>query len=734
MFRCRHRWIALFASAFLASCAGGEGTVGNTEVNVVVPNGAPSLGGGSSAPGLIDIQSVEYTINCLGNSDTFLENNASFPDEVRLEGNLEVVDGQTSPQGPIPPEFGTPRPGPVGAEGAEIWQGFMDLPPGPCTIQLRARDNDGEVICTATEPFSITADMLVKVNLVLVCDLSYQAPVGMLDVDATFSFVVSNFCPDLFVLNCLDSNPVEQIIVPGLPPVAVTTCEVRFRDGDSTCGQSCDPQTCVVTPEGIDCTPGPDPGVSTTVTCTNAQIDCDFNPLTTETECVFTGDTLGVTPVAGPIVPNSPGAGAFAVACVPPSGAPPGGVAVCTAVTTDGDEDCNKTKTVQINCGYEEPCWQFAEDSGFPGTTGGADAACQALAGTVCVQSVCDETLQVGGSCAGGVCCVDIPAPDFTDCSAEVPPLALCIGGVCSGTCCIDDAACDDGNECTTDTCDIVSCLCTNDGAPNDGNACQPDASCGPTDGTCGGGVCTANDACSVDADCPNSPPAPADPACTAAICPADVCGATCDIDFAANVGDPCDFSGPGAADGTCLADGTCFSPAPTCNFAQTGSDTTPQSAIVQVVCTNSVTTAQSPFPWTLSVDVPVSVIGGVPSTRCSTASASSPSSSSTQPRASSPAVFKWRSSSTSSRRSRSVPVPPARRWRSALTSVDQPRADSVLWLPGDPGLHLSDGNCPGRYLCRQRGPEHLPLASLWRRADPRRLPEEQRLLGWRDL
>ncbi len=92
---------------------------------------------------------------------------------------------------------------------AEIWQGFMDLPPGPCTIELRARDDDGEVICTAQEPFIIAADSTTKVNIVLICDISFQAPVGMLDVDGTFSFNVGNFCPDLFILNCIDSLPQE---------------------------------------------------------------------------------------------------------------------------------------------------------------------------------------------------------------------------------------------------------------------------------------------------------------------------------------------------------------------------------------------------------------------------------------------------------------------------------------------------------------------------------------------
>ena len=118
-------WVVLACIGTLAACTSGEGgTAGNTELNVIVP---------------IDIQTVEYTITCAGNSDVFLDNAASFADEVRIEGNLEVVDGRTDPQGPIPPEFGTPRPG----DGAEVWQGFRDLPPGPCYIQLRARDNDG---------------------------------------------------------------------------------------------------------------------------------------------------------------------------------------------------------------------------------------------------------------------------------------------------------------------------------------------------------------------------------------------------------------------------------------------------------------------------------------------------------------------------------------------------------------------------------------------------------------
>jgi len=161
----RRWWISLLVglgAVALSACSSGEsGTAGNTELNVIVPTNA-------GTPNEIDIATVEYTITCAGNSDTFLDNGASFADEVRIDGNLEVVDGRTDPQGAIPPEFGTPRPG----DGAEVWQGFMDLPPGPCSIELRARDNDGEVICTAIEPFVITADTTAKVNLVLICDTS----------------------------------------------------------------------------------------------------------------------------------------------------------------------------------------------------------------------------------------------------------------------------------------------------------------------------------------------------------------------------------------------------------------------------------------------------------------------------------------------------------------------------------------------------------------------------------
>ncbi|MDH3845069.1 MAG: endonuclease/exonuclease/phosphatase family protein, partial [Myxococcales bacterium] len=512
-----------------------QADAGNTELNVIVPNNESSPG----VPAPVDIQDVEYTINCLGNSDTFLDNNASFPDEVQINGNLEVQDGRTDPQGPIPPEFGTPRPG----DGAEIWQAFMDLPPGDCTVQLRARDNDGEVICTAQEDVTIAADTTVKVNLVLICQVSYQAPVGMLDVDATFSFVVGNFCPDLFQLNCLDSAPQPPFF--GVP-IAATSCEVRFRDGDSTCGEGCDPQSCNVVPEGLVCFYDPNgdniddgdppPVVETTITCgANALLDCEGD-LVPDASCTYSGDTLGIVgdqpPVPVAVGGPGPNAGGFYVAC-DPAGVP-GATITCTAVTTDGDNDCDKTKVLSIDCPGLSPCQNF-----------GDDAACQAAASTVCQAGTCNEATCDGASAAA--CCDYVAAADGIDCSSEIPePNGECQGGVCVSTSCTDDASCDtDGNDCTfapPGTCDLGSSLC-------DPLADRPPGfSCNGDTGTCdGGGTCIDN-CTSVDCSDGNE--------CTQDLCDPTGGLATCSNPDEVD-GTSCDAGG-GPGSGTCQS-GACI-------------------------------------------------------------------------------------------------------------------------------------------------------------------------------
>ncbi len=409
----------LFGSLCLAAlvgCNGGaEPSVGNTELNVVIPNngGQSPAPDGTPQPAAFDIQVVEYTIACNDGADNgpFLDNNASFADDVTISGVLEVLD--TASGGVSNQDFGPDL------SEVYVWQGFMDLPPtAGCTVQLRARDGDGEVICSATETFDIAADSVTKVNVLMYCGISFQAPVGMLDLDGDFSFNVANFCPDLFVLNCIDSE-LDVRTIPPVGDVLATACQVRFRDGDSQCGTSCDPQTCNPTPTGLSCTPGPDPGVSTTVTCASTlgacAISCDgLNPAAS---CTFSGDTLGNIgdPPPGAL---APGVGGFFVSCAtvdddgdpntPNVPATPGDSITCTAVTTDGDVDCDKTKEVALTIVGDDGCLGDDCDDGND-----------------CTTDFCD----LSSGTPGPPLCVNNPIPDGTPCAAGV---GACQSGVCN--------------------------------------------------------------------------------------------------------------------------------------------------------------------------------------------------------------------------------------------------------------------------------------------------------------
>ena len=219
-------WLVFACISALVGCSTEGDTAGNTELNVLIPSGSSQSGPG--APSAFDIQQVEYTITCDDGvdfdptTDPDIDSGPTLDNDVTISGVLEVLD--TAGPGVTTQDFGPDL------TEVYVWQGFMDLPEtAGCTVQLRARDGDGEVICTSTETFDINADQTTKVNVLMFCGISYQAPVGMLDLDGDFSFNVANYCPDLFVLNCIDSEP-------DLNPtfgVAVTGCQVRFRDADS---------------------------------------------------------------------------------------------------------------------------------------------------------------------------------------------------------------------------------------------------------------------------------------------------------------------------------------------------------------------------------------------------------------------------------------------------------------------------------------------------------------------
>ncbi len=138
-----------------------EATNGQAAVvdTVMTCQDAPGLPGNASLaarlPGLVaglDVQTVEFTIDCGGGGTAFFESAPEFSDEVTINGNLEVIED---------PDAG----------GMEVWHSFFDLPPGACTMQLRARDPDGEVICLVSDGFVIVPGQTTKVELVLICSI-----------------------------------------------------------------------------------------------------------------------------------------------------------------------------------------------------------------------------------------------------------------------------------------------------------------------------------------------------------------------------------------------------------------------------------------------------------------------------------------------------------------------------------------------------------------------------------
>jgi len=262
----------------VSSCADDspEG-VGFTELEVIVASGASLIGG------------VEYTLVCQASPED---------EELRFEGTFEVLDDAGLSQGTV-----------------EVFSAFLDLPPGPCVIQVRGRDHDSEVVCTREEPFAVLDSSPTRVILVLSCSGGSFPP-----DDPTVAF---NICPDLFPVEC---SEFEQ-------DSTSTSCELIFRDEDDTCDVGCDPQTCIPTENGISCTPGPDVGVSTTVSCDENALDCEGDAVLDES-CTYRN-----------------GRDSFFVDCLASDeGILSDSTITCTVVTTDGDLDCDRIQTVEIEC------------------------------------------------------------------------------------------------------------------------------------------------------------------------------------------------------------------------------------------------------------------------------------------------------------------------------------------------------------------------------------------------
>ncbi len=70
-------------------------------------------------------------------------------------------------------DFGPGEPGPIDDDRVFVWTTLpLDLPPGPCSVVLRMRDAEREVICTAYEDFVVATDEPTEVDVVMGCELS----------------------------------------------------------------------------------------------------------------------------------------------------------------------------------------------------------------------------------------------------------------------------------------------------------------------------------------------------------------------------------------------------------------------------------------------------------------------------------------------------------------------------------------------------------------------------------
>ena len=177
---------AIAFAVFFAGCASertGPSEPGSVSVNLIVGN--------------TDVTAVNFEVTC---SDSTV---------CPLNGQFNVVDDREPP----------------------VWATIMDLPVGDpddpivYTINLSALDDQGEVLCTGSESFTVDPIITVKVNVVLTCGGDGEELLGNVDIDATFEIVEGNNCPRLHFLNAVPND------IPEGGASAVTVL-VSDADGD----------------------------------------------------------------------------------------------------------------------------------------------------------------------------------------------------------------------------------------------------------------------------------------------------------------------------------------------------------------------------------------------------------------------------------------------------------------------------------------------------------------------
>ncbi len=314
---------------------------GNTEIQLTIGNGL----GAQSGQAAFEADRVDYRITCAGTTlgsapipPSGAGGDYAYNDSVDVSGAFEIVD----------------------ARNPLIWQAITDLPPGPCTASLSVY-RGGQVACLGSHPFTVLETSTTMVDITLLCELSIGMPDGTGDTEGQFQFEIGNECPRLFDLT---AHPYAIPV-----SAASTLVQVVAQDPDGTCGNNCDPQTCTDANPPV-CTPGPDPGLTTTLSAPVGSFDDPSGALTT-------------------------------YHCDP---AFPGPIEICV-VASDGDLDCDKTACIAVDC--PDLCEGVVCNDGNECT---ADA-CDPASG-LCVFDVAPDGIacdSCNGTCQVGQCDLGMP-------------------------------------------------------------------------------------------------------------------------------------------------------------------------------------------------------------------------------------------------------------------------------------------------------------------------------------
>ena len=284
------RSIVLLCIVLLAACGSEGGPIGTAEVNldIVYPSSSAASEG-------FTVDRVDYRITCSGTlpgsmpippADT-TGTDYTYDDSVDSSGSFKIDETQDPP----------------------VWQTTVDLPPGDCTMTLSVWDGD-EITCVGSETLPIVEDTVTQFEITLVCSLSVDAPDGGLGVNGVFTVIDGNYCPQLIWLG---ADPI--VLDPVVP--AVTNIQTHAFDLDSTCGQGCDPQICDFSTNPPVCTPGPDPGLISTL----------YAPLGVGT--FADANAFDTTYTCDPLFP--------------------GPTEIC-ALASDGDIECDRIRCLTIVC------------------------------------------------------------------------------------------------------------------------------------------------------------------------------------------------------------------------------------------------------------------------------------------------------------------------------------------------------------------------------------------------